>query len=325
MAILHKIRDPGGGSRRDAAFSYASNGFRAVGLDAVPDKLDDARAWGIGRPKKEAGAIIVTGAASDLVFNGGQGIDAWGDFLLDGEVGGLVEEFPLNEYPGNAIEMVGETVKGGVSAVDETPGNSPVYWVGQGIEGLGELVSDPVQFFGSGLEDGGTVHIGPADIGVPGYDVSDVGGYDTEYFDGEILDGWFGYTPSGEAADGAATQTATAESTETATTTAEPTGTATADPELSGDMEEVRTALGDSGNADWNQFQEFVESSGVDAANLPESTEVYSIEGETYLGHEDWGKTQVQQNGLELDHSNGYSESEITDLKDMLGLTTYSS
>ncbi|MFB6213646.1 MAG: hypothetical protein ABEJ07_03750 [Candidatus Nanohaloarchaea archaeon] len=222
MAILHKIRDPGGGSRRDSAFSYASNGFRAVGLDAVPDKLDDARAWGIANPRGELAAVTIGPPAADLVFNGGQGIDAWGDFLLDGEAGRLVEEFPLNEYPGNVIEMAGETVKAGVETVDETPNNSPVYWLGEGIEGLGELVGDPVQFFESGLEEGGTVHIGPVDIGVPGYDVSGIGGNDTEYFDGSILDGWFGYEPSD--AGGAGTPTATPAGTET------PAGTATETP-----------------------------------------------------------------------------------------------
>lgn len=223
MAILHKIRDPGNGSKRDHAFTWTSTQLRAAGLDVIPDKLDDARAWGMANPQEELAAVTVGPPVADIVFNGRQGIDAWGDFLLDGEVAGLLDEFPLNEYPGNAIEMVGEGIKGTVSAVDDTPGNSPLYWTGEGLEGLGELISDPYQFFESGVEEGGTLHIGPFDVELPGYDVSDVGGYDTEYFDGPLFEGWFDYEPADQAGQAPGTQTP--EATETATpaeTTTEP-------------------------------------------------------------------------------------------------------
>lgn len=92
----------------------------------------------------------------------------------------------------------------------------------------------------------------------------------------------------------------------------------------SDDMEQVRDILSDQGDEDIKDFRTFLDQNQVNPDSLPEQTEVYIIEDSTYLGHQDWGKEQITSDGLELDRSNGYSESEITELKDMLGLTTYS-
>lgn len=150
MAILTWIRDPGSGSRRDQAFTAASNGFNYAGLNAVPNKLDDLRAAGDAHPKTEALGVFLF---LDGTTNGfGMTADTIDFFLSnDGVANGSLAQFggegyeileETNDVAFNWADMLAELGKNTAAIGGTTEDGNIAYWVADGLENITEAFAD---------------------------------------------------------------------------------------------------------------------------------------------------------------------------------------